>query len=97
MEKMKKKTRLRYGSIKIREILFRQHPYCDICGTKHALELHHTYLIRHGFPTKIENCRLLCANCHREFHRRWDKYLDETFKQDPQADFNRIYEILKKL
>ena len=88
---------LRSGSKEVKEILMEQNPHCDICGSDRKLQLHHIYLVRHGFPTKLEWCTLLCPTCHRAFHKRWDKYLDITFEENPQADFVKIYNVLKKL
>ena len=95
--KKKERRRLRRGSRRVKKILLAQHPYCDICGSQKALQLHHIYLIRHGFSTKLENCILLCSLCHRDFHHRWDKYLDITFKENPNVDFVKIYNVLKGL
>ena len=92
-----KKKELRKGSRHVKKELLKENPYCDICGSTENLELHHVYLIRHGFPTKKENCRLLCQKCHRTFHHRWDKYLDITFLERPKVDFNQIYETIKKI
>lgn len=91
------KNKLRAGSRQVKAKLLEEHPYCDICGSPKSLQLHHVYLIRHGFPTKLEHCCLLCANCHADFHHRWDRYLDEVYKTNPQADFLTIYNILKTL
>ena len=88
---------LRAGSKTVKRKLLELHPYCDICGSPKNLQLHHIYLIRHGFATKLERCCLLCPSCHADFHHRWDKYLDIVFKEDPQADFLTIYNVLKKL
>ena len=95
--KNKKKKNLRSGSQSIRKQLIAENPHCDMCNAEHPLELHHIYLTRHGFQTQKDHCVLLCANCHRDFHKRWDKYLDITFQENPHADFLRIYQTLKKL
>lgn len=92
-----KKKELRKGSRQVKKELIKENPHCDICGSTENLELHHVFLIRHGFPTKKENCRLLCQHCHRAFHHRWDKYLDITFLERPKVDFNQIYETIKKI
>ena len=101
---MKKKKRrknnrksLRSGSKEVKRILLLQVPYCDICGSSRSLQLHHIYLIRHGFATKLEHCCLLCPTCHAEFHTRFDRYLDKVFKDNPNADFLAIYNELKTL
>ena len=88
---------LRSGSKEVKRILLETNPHCDICGSDKSLQLHHIFLIRHGFPTKLEHCCLLCPVCHAEFHHRWDKYLDTTYKEDPEADFLAIYNVLKQL
>ena len=88
---------LRAGSKNVKRKLIETVGVCDICGSDKSLQLHHIYLIRHGFKTKLEHCCLLCANCHADFHHRWDRYLDVVFKEDPEANFLKIYEVLKKL
>lgn len=89
--------KLRAGSRQVKAKLLEEYPYCDICGSPKSLQLHHIYLIRHGFATKLEHCCLLCASCHMDFHHRWDRYLDEVFKANSQADLLVIYNTLKKL
>ena len=96
-KKVTSRKHLRAGSSEVKRILLEQHPFCDICGSPKALQLHHIYLIRHGFKTKLEHCCLLCANDHADFHHRWDKYLDEVYRNDHDADFLKIYNVLKKL
>lgn len=95
--KGKKKKSLRANSKTIKRKLLEKSGKCDICGSTKNLQLHHIYLIRHGYPSELEHCCLLCPNCHAEFHHRWDRYLDEVYKADTQADFLKIYNILKKL
>lgn len=99
MRKHRKTRRkhLRSGSKAIKKILLANDPHCDICGTTKSLQLHHIYLIRHGFKSELERCVLLCANCHVSFHKRWDKYLDITFNENPDIDFLAIYNVLKNL
>ena len=91
---------LRSGSKEVKRQLVEMNPKCDICGkignTK-SLELHHVYLIRHGFSTKLEHCVLLCTLCHHNYHKRWDAYLDTQFKENPNSDFMIIYNPLKRL
>ena len=93
----KKRKNLRSGSKEIKRKLLAANPYCDICGTDKSLQLHHIYLIRHGFKSELDHCVLLCANCHVAFHQRWDHYLDITFEEYPDADFVKIYNTIKKL
>lgn len=101
MKKKKRRTKnknsLRSGSKEVKRILLQQNPYCDICGSDRSLQLHHIYLIRHGFATQLEHCVLLCPTCHAELHARFDRYLDEVFKNNPNADFLQIYYELKTL
>lgn len=92
-----RRRHLRSGSKEVKRILMEQNPYCDICGGTNKLQLHHVFLVRHGFETKVERSVLLCANCHRKFHHRWDEYLDITFKENPKIDFMKIYNVLKRL
>ena len=93
----KKKGGLRSGSKGVKNLLLAQKPYCDICGSDRSLQLHHIYLIRHGFTTQLEHCVLLCPTCHAELHARFDRYLDEVFENNPNADFLQIYHELKTL
>ena len=88
---------LRSGSKTVKQMLMEKCPYCDICGGTTKLQLHHVFLVRHGFSTKLEWRVLLCANCHRAFHKRWDEYLDITFNENPNIDFLKIYNVLRKL
>ena len=94
---VKTTKKLRTGSKAFKKILLANDPHCDICGCDKSLQLHHIYLIRHGFPTQFDRVCLLCPTCHCEFHQRWDKYLDEVFNENPNADFLEIYNRLKKL
>ena len=91
------KKNLRSGSKAVKTKLLEINPHCDICGSGKSLQLHHIYLIRHGFPTKFEHCCLLCPTCHHDFHHRWDRYLDNVYKQNHEADFLEIYNQLKTL
>jgi 5-methylcytosine-specific restriction endonuclease McrA len=91
---------LRSGSKEVKARLIQINPRCDICGVignSKSLQLHHIYLIRHGFPTQLEHCTLHCPVCHHEFHKKWDKYLDTQFKENPNSDFMAIYNTLKRL
>lgn len=88
---------LRSGSKEVKRILMEQNPFCDICGGTKKLQLHHIYLVRHGFSTKLEWSVLLCVDCHRLFHHKFDKYLDITFKENPNIDFRKIYDVLKHI
>lgn len=91
----KRRKALRTGSRKVRETLLQQNPVCDICGCNHSLELHHVYLIRHGYMTELKHCVLLCANCHRLVHAEYDDYMDYLFLTDPNTDFMAVYEQIK--
>ena len=86
---------LRQGSKEVKQTLLRINPRCDICGYKGELQLHHVYLIRHGFKTQLEHCVLLCDKCHKKFHKKFDKYLDKLYLENPQTDFFNTYQNLK--
>lgn len=88
---------LRSGSKEVKRILMEQNPHCDICGSDKKLQLHHIYLVRHGFGTDVKHSCLLCVDCHRLFHHKFDKYLDITFKENPDIDFLKIYNVLKQI
>ena len=88
---------LRSGSKRIKQELLIQNPHCDICGSQKDLQLHHIYMIRHGFKSELKHCCLLCKECHVNFHRKWDEYLDLTFEQYPEIDFLTVYNTIKRL
>ncbi len=91
------KKHLRSGSKEAKRILLMENPHCDICGRKGiSLELHHITLIRHGYPTKLENTVLLCQLHHKMFHSKFDRYLDRLHAQNPNTDWKKVYEELKK-
>lgn len=89
---------LRSGSKEVKRILLERNPHCDICGkkgTSKTLQLHHVFCIRHGFKTKLENCVLLCDQCHHNWHVKNDKLWDMLFKSEPNTDFMKEYNITK--
>lgn len=91
---------LRSGSKQAKAELLELNPHCDICGVEgnnKTLQIHHIYLIRHGFHTRVDRCTLLCSTCHHNFHKRWDNYLDVTFRENPQTDFVKIYNVIKRI
>lgn len=96
-KKQNQKQKLRSGSKAIKNQLLSVKPYCDICGSDRSLQLHHIYLIRHGFSSKLEHCVLLCPTCHAEFHHRFDRYLDKVFAENQNTDFLEIYKTLRNL
>lgn len=91
----KLKKILRQGSKRVKKMLLESNPRCDICGSKDNLQLHHIYLIRHGFRTEVDRCTLLCEHCHKKFHKKFDKYLDFLYSQNPETDFLSVYHNLK--
>lgn len=96
-ERKIKQKKLRSGSSEIKRILLAINPHCDMCGSGDNLQLHHVYLIRHGFKSRLDRCVLLCPECHHAFHKRWDHYLDVTYKERPETDFMQLYNILKNM
>ena len=89
---------LRGGSKEAKAKLLELNPHCDICGKKgtgKTLQLHHVFCIRWGFATRLERCVLLCPTCHHDFHKKYDKYLDEIYRTDHGADFLQIYNTIK--
>lgn len=98
VSKSKRRRRnLRSGSKGIKKALLTSDAKCDICGGSMSLQLHHVYPIRHGFKTERKHCKLLCANCHVDFHKRWDKYIDQLLIENPNVDLMEVYEKLKIL
>lgn len=92
------RKRLRAGSKEIKAKLYEKAPYCDICHKEapiNVLDLHHIYLIRHGFKTEESRCVLLCPTCHRKFHVKYDSFLDSIFETNPDINFGRLYEAIK--
>lgn len=93
-----KKT-LRAGSKEVKKILYAENPKCDICNYEFPIkiiQLHHVFLVRHGFPTVLEHCVLLCPDCHIKFHKKFDKYLDKLNEENHDTDFMKIYKECKK-
>lgn len=88
------KKHLRSGSKEAKRILLMENPHCDICGSSKNLELHHVKMIRWGYPTDINYCRLLCHDCHKRYHE-YDRYLNMLHSQG-NMDFLAIYEKIKK-
>ena len=86
-----KNKQLRRGSREVKKWLMEDRPYCDICGSTQNLELHHIYLIRHGFPTALQHCTLLCSNCHHKFHQEFDNLLDDLNRKNHSTDFLALY------
>lgn len=95
--KVSPKKKLRAGSTEVKKKLLNDYPYCDICGSNKNLQLHHVYLIRHGFETKLEHCVLLCEVCHKDWHISYDQYWDILFEKDPNTDFMHYYQVTKHL
>lgn len=87
------RRKLRSGSSCVKKILLERYPHCDICGTTKNLQLHHVYLIRHGFKTELEHCVLLCAVCHHDWHVKNDQYWDALYAKDPNTDFMHMYKL----
>lgn len=57
---------------KIRGALVKAHPYCDICGRKSQLQVHHRITPR-GDPAlffEVGNLQVVCAVCHRLITKR---------------------------
>ena len=91
------KKHLRSGSKEVKRILLEENPRCDICGKECVnLQLHHKYYIRFGFSTRIDRCCLLCNFHHKLLHEKTDNYVNRLFAQNPNTDFNAVYEQIKK-
>lgn len=90
-----RRRNLRSGSKEVKARLIEQNPYCDICGSRTNLQLHHVFCIRHGFKTQLERCVLLCDKCHKKWHIKNDKLWDELFITNPQTDFLEVYNTTK--
>lgn len=87
---MSKLTRI--GSHEVKQTLVKLCPRCCICGSQENLTLHHIYLIRHGFTTKLNYSTLLCEDCHKLYHVIFDIELDELFAANPFTDFKAVFE-----
>lgn len=91
------KKHLRSGSKEVKRILLIQDAHCDICGKScDNLQLHHKYYIRFGFSTRSDRCCLLCNRCHKLLHEKTDNYVNRLFSQNPNTDFNAVYEQIKR-
>jgi len=51
--------------------LLKKYKGCQICNSSDNLEIHH---IR--YTKKIKDCLLLCQNCHKKLHRKFNTFLN---------------------
>ena len=54
---------------KVRQQVLERDGACTVCGSTEGLEVDHIVPASAGGKTTPENCRVLCADCHREAHR----------------------------
>jgi 5-methylcytosine-specific restriction endonuclease McrA len=55
------------GAARVRErVLERDGHKCTRCGSSAGLQVHHVIAAEDGGPTTLENCVVLCADCHQE-------------------------------
>lgn len=48
---------------------------CQLCGGKYGLELHHIYGRGKNLTNNIDNCIMLCRDCHKNVvHKNNKKY-----------------------
>lgn len=54
------------------EILLKDHNKCKICGSIHALQVHHIYSLDTAPELRLENNNLitLCERCHHDVHNQ---------------------------
>ena len=50
------------------ELLYKIYNGCQLCKSKDNLEIHHK-----NYTKDIQDCMLLCRNCHRDIHRKYNK------------------------
>lgn len=63
---------------------------CEVCGRGGRLELHH--ILRRKVPATVENCIMLCYECHRGtkgIHGRDGHKLDRELKINLQLKYER--------
>lgn len=54
--------------IAIKNKIYAKFPYCQICGKRYHLQLHHISYERRGTIDEYKDVRQLCADCHRRCH-----------------------------
>lgn len=74
-----KRAGIAYDAVKI-IVTARDGGYCQKCGDHH-IELHHILSFDRypGLRYIVENCILLCSNCHEEYHKLYG--IDAGFKE----------------
>lgn len=72
MRKKKRNGSKRYGRTwrKVRNEYIKYHPYCEMCLTAEASEVHHIIPISEGGKHDKSNIMAVCRECHDEIHRR---------------------------
>ena len=72
MRKKKRNGSKRYGRTwrKVRNEYIKYHPFCEMCLTAEASEVHHIIPISEGGKHDKSNIMAVCRECHDEIHRR---------------------------
>lgn len=74
----------RLETIILKDIIYKKHNCCEICGTMKDLTIHHKESVS-KHPEKMfdeDNLQVLCRKCHDEIHRvdykKWKKKHDRN-------------------
>lgn len=54
------------------DILLNIYNGCQLCGSKNKLQIHHK-----DYTKDIQDCMLLCQDCHKKIHRRYNKDINQ--------------------
>lgn len=83
----------RKGTKEVKQKLYELNGHiCYICGREYKnLQLHHVKPIRLGGQTTIANSVLLCDNCHKHYHQKFDLELDKKYYVNPTTDYIALF------
>ena len=71
---------------KKKEILSHFHDRCFVCEYRHFLDIHHIKPRSDGGEDTLENCVVLCANHHKEWH-----FIENTYyRRCAKANLERL-------
>lgn len=76
-------------------VIERDNYSCRLCGSTSFLQLHHILYRsqRKDLINDVDNCIMLCSDCHRLVHsnkKKWQPILLKTGNQNKKVDFSNI-------
>lgn len=74
-------------SATVRYHVLAKQPYCVRCSAESDLHVHHVHALSDGGPDTEDNCVVLCAGCHSEWHRMEGMLPFDEWKETPSASF----------